>query len=231
MRTTILFSLLMFAATSAFAGPPEQIEINKAIFADFVKVDGIGKTTADKILKYRKSVGTIERMGQLKDVERIGKNKIKLLSCYFYAEKEGKLPCTLPQVQQGDKDFPININTADIKKLKKLPRIGEKTATKIIAYRQEHGFFHTVDDLGRIKGIGKTMLAKFQELVICKLDINKATGSEFVAMGLPNGDQIVAFRKEKGPFPTVDSLKKVPKIDVPAIDKIKPFLIAVQPRK
>lgn len=48
----------------------------------------------------------------------------------------------------------ININTASAEQLMMLPGIGEKTANAIIAYRQAHGNFKTVDELARVKGIG-----------------------------------------------------------------------------
>ena len=51
---------------------------------------------------------------------------------------------------------PVNINTASIEQLQSVTGVGLKTAEKIIAYRQAHGNFSTVEDLCLIKGIGKT---------------------------------------------------------------------------
>ncbi|RMH73947.1 MAG: hypothetical protein D6675_01195 [Gemmatimonadetes bacterium] len=48
----------------------------------------------------------------------------------------------------------ININTATAEQLIKLPGIGPKTAQKIIAYRQEHGNFPSVEAIKNVKGIG-----------------------------------------------------------------------------
>ena len=55
----------------------------------------------------------------------------------------------------------VNINTADASQLALLPRVGEATAQRIIAYRQEHGGFKKATDLMQVKGIG----AKTFELV------------------------------------------------------------------
>lgn len=52
----------------------------------------------------------------------------------------------------------INLNTADVYDLQRLPGIGEKRAQDIVAYREEHGPFQTVDDLDRVKGIGPGIL-------------------------------------------------------------------------
>jgi competence protein ComEA len=55
----------------------------------------------------------------------------------------------------------ININTAGINELVKLPGIGEKTAEKIIQLRNERGKFKRVDELLDVKGIGE---AKFNKI-------------------------------------------------------------------
>ena len=48
----------------------------------------------------------------------------------------------------------VNINSADATQLALLPRIGEKAAERIIAYRTEHGPFKKTSDLMQVKGVG-----------------------------------------------------------------------------
>ena len=52
----------------------------------------------------------------------------------------------------------IDVNTADIYDLQRLPGIGEKRALDIIAYREEYGPFQSVEDLENISGIGPGIL-------------------------------------------------------------------------
>lgn len=52
----------------------------------------------------------------------------------------------------------IDVNTADVYDLQRLPGIGGKRAQDIIAYREEHGPFETVDDLTQVSGIGEGIL-------------------------------------------------------------------------
>ena len=59
----------------------------------------------------------------------------------------------------------VNINTADEAALKSLKGIGEKKAKAIIEYRQKNGPFKTVDDLGKVKGIGDKRLGKLKDQV------------------------------------------------------------------
>lgn len=54
----------------------------------------------------------------------------------------------------------VNINTADLKQLIKLPGVGKKKAQAIIVYREANGDFASLEDLAKVKGVGKKMLAK-----------------------------------------------------------------------
>lgn len=53
---------------------------------------------------------------------------------------------------------PINLNTATVDQLTNLNGIGEKTAQKIVSYRQQNGDFSTVEDLLKVSGIGPSKL-------------------------------------------------------------------------
>lgn len=61
---------------------------------------------------------------------------------------------------------PVNLNTADATKLEALPGIGPATAQAILAYRNAHGPFRTVDDLLNIKGIGPAKMATLRPHVM-----------------------------------------------------------------
>lgn len=60
----------------------------------------------------------------------------------------------------------INLNTADSYELQRLPGIGEKRAEDIIAYREEHGPFQTVDELDEVSGIGSGILEGLREYAV-----------------------------------------------------------------
>ncbi|MFQ5937884.1 MAG: ComEA family DNA-binding protein [Acidiferrobacterales bacterium] len=55
---------------------------------------------------------------------------------------------------------PVNINTADVQTLVTLEGVGEKRAQAIIEYREKHGPFEAVDDLVKVKGVGKKTVEK-----------------------------------------------------------------------
>lgn len=49
----------------------------------------------------------------------------------------------------------VNINTASKDALMTLDGIGSGTAEKIIKYRQDNGYFNSIDDLKNVSGIGE----------------------------------------------------------------------------
>lgn len=59
----------------------------------------------------------------------------------------------------------VNINTAGLKELQTLPRIGEKVAQRIIDFRKKNGPFKRVEDLLKVKGIGEKTFLRFKDRV------------------------------------------------------------------
>jgi competence ComEA-like helix-hairpin-helix protein len=65
-----------------------------------------------------------------------------------------------------DDDFgKINVNTADVRLLQKLPGVGAKTAQRIVDYRGQQGAFTDIDDLQNIKGLRGGKFEKIKESV------------------------------------------------------------------
>ena len=56
----------------------------------------------------------------------------------------------------------VNLNTAGSDELVGLPGIGPAMAGRIIAYRNQHGKFISVDDLSNVRGIGKKKLERLR---------------------------------------------------------------------
>lgn len=59
----------------------------------------------------------------------------------------------------------VDLNSATAEQLDTLPGIGPSTAAKIVAYRQQHGAFHSLAELDAISGIGPSKLAELKGLV------------------------------------------------------------------
>lgn len=57
---------------------------------------------------------------------------------------------------------PVNLNTATVTELMQLPRVGAKTAERIVAFRKQHGAFKRCEELMNVKGIGEKGFAKLK---------------------------------------------------------------------
>ena len=70
---------------------------------------------------------------------------------------------------QGSAEAPeqllVSINTASSAELTALNGIGTAKARAIVAYREEHGAFGTVDELLNVNGIGEATLEKLREFI------------------------------------------------------------------
>ena len=61
---------------------------------------------------------------------------------------------------------PVSLSAATTEQLDTLPGIGPVTAQKIVAFRQEHGPFTSVEALDAIPGIGPARIAQLEGLVV-----------------------------------------------------------------
>jgi len=65
------------------------------------------------------------------------------------------------KVNQTKEGIPtaININTANLEDLVRLPNIGPVTAVKIYRFRETYGLFKDVEDIKKVEGIGPAIFA------------------------------------------------------------------------
>ncbi|GMQ79392.1 MAG: hypothetical protein BMS9Abin02_1980 [Anaerolineae bacterium] len=82
------------------------------------------------------------------------------------ADEEAAAPVVTNGSSSSDSvDNKVNINTATIEELEKLPGIGPVTAQKIIDYRQTNGLFQDIEALMNVSGIGPGKFEQIQDLV------------------------------------------------------------------
>jgi competence protein ComEA len=60
----------------------------------------------------------------------------------------------------------VNVNTATLEELVRLPGIGESKARAIMEHRKERGAFRSVDQLREVKGIGDAALERIRSQVV-----------------------------------------------------------------
>ena len=72
---------------------------------------------------------------------------------------------TDPSTSGSVDSSPVNINTADLEELQRIPGVGPATAQHIIEYRNQAGGFRSIEDLKNVKGIGDKKFAKMAPMI------------------------------------------------------------------
>ena len=83
---------------------------------------------------------------------------------YIPSQEEAKAGYTPEEKTQKD-DGLVNINTASLEELKKLPGIGDIKAEAIIKYREESGSFNSIEDIRNVSGIKDSSYEQIKDLI------------------------------------------------------------------
>jgi len=78
--------------------------------------------------------------------------------------KEAVEQTSVERIVINEKAYIVNINTASKAELMDIPLIGEKTAERIISYREDN-LFKNVSDIMKIEGIGEKTYASIKEYI------------------------------------------------------------------
>lgn len=168
------------------------VNINTATIEELQTLPGIGPSKARAIIEYRnknpfskpEELINVPGIGQktydkLKDRITVGKNMNSSINIPVQentAEKENTK--TKPQQDtiisnirnksDNVSSRKININTASVEELQKLPGIGPTKAQAIVDYRQNNGDFKSIEEIKNVKGIGEKTYEKLKDLIDVK---------------------------------------------------------------
>ena len=67
----------------------------------------------------------------------------------------------------------VDINSAEVAELTKLPGIGEQVAKRIVEYRKQNGPFAKAEELMNVRGIGEKSFLKLQPYLTLGSDKDK----------------------------------------------------------
>ncbi|MBI5286600.1 MAG: ComEA family DNA-binding protein [Deltaproteobacteria bacterium] len=120
----------------------------------------------------------------------------------------------------------LNINEASSQDFLLLPGIGEKTAYRIVKYREEIGGFKAVAQIRRVKGVGDAVFNRIKDYLtltdksdlMVLIDINTATIPALTSLpGISERDAnaIIEYRKRNKGF------KKIEEISLAGISREK----------
>lgn len=126
-------------------------DLNTANAEQLKQINGIGEKLSERIIKFRDKLGGFVNTDQLKDVYGLMPEVIAELLKY------GSV--TPDNVKK------INVNTATYEQLKAHPYIRYNVAKVIVNYREQHGKYASMTDLGKIKILDQATLEKLKPYV------------------------------------------------------------------
>jgi len=81
---------------------------------------------------------------------------------------------------EGREESPRDLNRATREELELLPGIGPVKADRIVRWREEHGQFHSLEDLLGVNGIGPKTVARLRGSAFAGGGVTTEEGSEIV---------------------------------------------------
>lgn len=87
--------------------------------------------------------------------------------------EEGSFVPAVPETtgtgeSMGTEDGIVNLNTADVETLKTLSGIGDSKAQAILAYREEHGGFSSIEEIMQVPGIKESTFSMIKDKIAVK---------------------------------------------------------------
>lgn len=130
-----------------------SVNINTADTTAFIALPGIGSKLASRIISFRDKLGGFYSTRQVSETFGLPDSTFRKIEPYLVLDNT--------PVKK------VNINTATIEDLKNHPYIRWNLAKAIVAYRQQHGPFNSLEDLKKISLMDEATLEKVRAYLEC----------------------------------------------------------------
>lgn len=143
----VLRPVMYSTRTPALPAQPAVIDINTAALDAWISLPGVGIALAKRIVNFREKLGGFERVEQVGETYGVADSVFQDIRLFLTVRS--------PIFRS------IDLNTVDLNALSAHPYFDYKQARLIVAYREQHGSFKSVDDLDKIQAFrDKAWLAK-----------------------------------------------------------------------
>jgi competence protein ComEA len=161
-------------------GDGERVDPNTADEGELDRLPRVGPGQARRIVEWREAHGPFRTLADLDSVPGIGPAALAAIAPFVTLApapaSEGRgasasatdrpaAASTAAGMDGVDGAGRVNVNTATAEALQTLPGIGPALAARIVAHRESHGPFRSVDDLQKVPGIGPATATRLGGLV------------------------------------------------------------------
>ncbi len=127
----------------------ESFDLNKADTAQLSQIRGIGKVTAERIVKFRDQLGGFYDPEQVRETYNLPPETADELLKYAVVKSSIKK---------------VNVNTIQLKDFRH-PALSYNQRKALVNYREQHGAFKSLEDLKKIRIIDESTINKFAPYV------------------------------------------------------------------
>ncbi|XP_022080279.1 endonuclease/exonuclease/phosphatase family domain-containing protein 1-like isoform X2 [Acanthaster planci] len=139
------------------------MNINEATEEELMTLHGVTRNIARNIISYRHHIGGFRKPEDLVLVSGVGATKLEAFRTEVYCGPYAvtshfdKVPSRTSYHRVNSKvsfENKVNVNTASVPVLAKVPNVGQEFAEVIVQHREEHGPFQYLTDVGKIPQVG-----------------------------------------------------------------------------
>jgi len=215
---------------SKYSVPSSKFNPNEYLVSDWMAL-GLSEKQANVILKF--TTRGIYSNEQLKQIFVIDDTFFELIKdSTYYPTKTAFVKDDYKSKEKAEVVM-VDINTASVEELVKLPGIGEFYAKKIIEYREKLGGYHTAEQLLELWKFDQEKLDKLNGKIsikstdVVKLNVNTATAEEFakhpyISWNVANS--IVKMRAKFEKYTDLNQLLQSELISKELLAKLRPYL-------
>lgn len=153
-------------------GPGEVVDLNVAPAREIDRLPGVGPGLAVRIVDHRARNGPFGSLAGLDSVSGVGEATLARIAPFVVFSGStaiaGSVVGAGPHAPPGSGSSAapkVQLNSATANDLAALPGLGPGRARAIVAYREAHGSFASIDDLEKVPGIGPSTVAKLRSSV------------------------------------------------------------------
>ena len=191
-----------------------------------------------QLINYRNKGGSFKRKEDLKKIYALSERHYQQLAP-FIRFKQSSATSTIPPsynnptVKNFSQNIQIDINKASIEEWQQLNGIGPYYAKKIVSFREKLGGFANTPQVGTTFGLPDSVFQKIStQLVVSTLtntiSINTISIEELKAHPYIKKYQAIAivnYRKNHGPFDSIEKFKRVKVFSEKDLERVIPYLL------